>query len=173
MSAEREKAMRSPDVVGTVGRAWEVRVQKRETPPDWGGSLGTWILHVPWAHPAWSYYCLGVIHLRPIPGVRPAQIRVEGASHEFMIHAFDPDSPHSPPSPDISDETTWPSFLQPIDLAHQVVGLTDEQAARIGGLMVRMICDGRMSPDQDFRSVWRELLDGTAKHYREGRHPIS
>jgi hypothetical protein len=36
---------------------------------------------------------------------------------------------------------------------------------------VQAIVNGRISPDQDFRSMWHQLLARTVEHFREGKHP--
>lgn len=160
--------MREPDIEGVAGKAWEV-VRPPGGPPAWQGGVASWVMNVPGAHPFWSWWTLNAVHLRPIEGVRPAFLRFPEATHEFLICALDPAS--YPPPVDVEPETCF-AILQPIDLVHQVSGLDDGQAARVAALMMRAIVDGRMSPDQDYRSAWRRLIDGTAEHLRAGKHPL-
>jgi hypothetical protein len=47
----------------------------------------------------------------------------------------------------------------------------DSAAVRVTELAIRAICDGLMSPDQDWRSRWRETLLATSEHMRLGTHP--
>lgn len=163
--------MRLPTLVGRGGRAWEMLYNLKPTDPsDWGATLSSWFLNMPGAHPFWSWWLLSSIHLRPIEGCRPPVIRTPGASHEFLIIALNPKFPSPNVDQDVPETL---HYLTPFDLEHQVVGIDDAQAKHITMLMVRACVDGRMSPDQDFRSRWQAMLNTTAEHYRTGRHSIS
>lgn len=159
--------MRAADVEGRGGRgAWIVPIPD-DGPPDWKATLAGWFVHAPGAHPAWSWWYVGVIHLRDIPGVRPAIIRRPGATHEVMFMALDPKA-GSPVDRDLGRDGL--PFLEPIDLEHQLVDLTDDHARGVAISAVRAIVALGWSPDQDFRSMWATALDATADHHRAGAH---
>lgn len=162
--------MRPPDMKGETGRAWRVRdVEVSEGPPDWKACIALWLVEAPGRHPLWSWWSMTVIHLRPIPGARPAHIRREGATHEFMWAALDPD--RSPPLAQIEGKLEPLPWLTPFDLVHQVVGISDQQAASILAACVRGIVYHRASPDSDLRSWWERSLDETVAHHLAGGHP--
>ncbi len=169
--------MRAPDVNGTAGwRAWRSPTRSAEAP----ASLATYLLHCPGAHFAWSYWWLGLVHLRELPGIPPAKLHFPEATHELMWAAINPEEC---PAPD-PDAPPWP-YLQPFDLIEQFQVQSDQHAAQIAYAVVRAIVfgypveitvagatlRGRASPDQDFRGVWAKTIQATAKHHREGGHP--
>jgi hypothetical protein len=157
--------MRTPDFSGVAGwRAWTVKNTLAK--PDHAASVASYLLFCPGAHPLWSYWNLGVVHLRPLPGVRPAIITRPGATHEILMAALDPDTT---PDPDDVGEG-WP-WLRPFDLVEQFQVPGDEYARQLARLMVEMIMHGN-SPDSDYRRSWQNVVQATAAHYREGRHPI-
>ena len=162
--------MRAPDSRGRAGRAWRLSPptpEYLETHPDHQAGIVTWLLNVPGAHIAWSWWMLGAISLRDLPGVRPANKHYIGAEFEFMIYALNPERcPH--PDPD-QWEGGYP-YLVPSDLVYQSHGLTEDQIRHVVALMVLEIVNGRMSPDQDYRESWKSLLATTITHFREGVH---
>ena len=152
---------REPDISG-AGRAWRVTAKD---PEEHAGIGADWLVHAPFAHPFWWWYAVSAIHLRPLPGKGPAHIRFPGATHEILFVALNPEKP----LPDIS---AWqgPAYLTPIDLEHQFIVQDDEKAREITDLVVAHICEG-VSPDQDFRAYWRDVINRTAEHARLGGHP--
>jgi hypothetical protein len=146
-----------------IMRAWKVELPRRPEHTD----VASWLVNGPF-HPFWRWWTIHAIHLREQAGAEPPDVRVEGASHEVMILSHDPDHEMSP---ELVEAGQGSPHLTPIDLAHQVVGLHDEQAAQLVELMVRYIGSGRISPDQDFRGHWGPILDNTAEHLRFGTHP--
>jgi len=160
-----------PTFTGVAGHAWQLRLRppgQREV-RDHDATVGGYIVHAPGAHVLWSYWIVSVIHLRPIAGVRPPVISRSGATHEFLIMALDPREPL--PTLDVTDgwRVAW---LSPVDIVEQFAAADDAIAAEILDLGVRAIVDGRLSPDQDFRSAWRRTLHETATHYASGRHKV-
>lgn len=126
--------------------------------------VGMWLVHAPHAHAFWSYYVMSVVHLRPIPGVKPAHRIHDDVTHEFLVLALDPG--HAPPDP---LDWRWMHYLMPEDVVEQFQVPDDAAAARICELAVRACCAGLASPDQDDRSWWRGSIAETAAHER-GEH---
>jgi hypothetical protein len=163
---------RRPDCEGLHGRAWRIPMAApgQRGRPDADATVDGWLLHAPGAHPFWVYWVLAVIHLRPLAGVKPAYVRLSGATHEIIIMALNPETQ----LPEIEDvgrgEATF-DFLTPIDVMEQFVVRDDAEAAQLCELAIRCCVDGMASPDQDWRSWWSRAIAETAMHLREGRHP--
>lgn len=147
--------MRSPDQKGGKVRAWNISGRIPELATDElqrQSALASWLLHVPWAHPFWTWYVLHVVSLADVPGFPPSHKFYPDASYQLIVGALHPDSqPYDP------DTATRLAPLRPIDQAVQFHGITDAQAIRVAGEMVRLVTLG-LSPDQDFRSQWSTLV---------------
>lgn len=162
-----------PTHAGRFGRAWSVPlIAPEDRPvPDYRGTVACWMLDVPGAHPLWNMYSLCVLHLRAIEGVRPAIVRVAGATHELMILALDPE--RALPSLEALGRCEAPlRWLSPIDVMQQFIVKNDAQAERVGELAVRAIVAGVLSPDQDHRRAWEIAVRETAAHVLDGTHPM-
>ena len=156
---------RAPDKIGAgEWRAWSI--QASPSTPDQAATVSAWLLYCPGAHVVWSYWMLGVIHLRPIDGVRPPVILRDGASHELMIVALDPT--YAPPDP-----VGWGGpihYLTPVDVVEQFRVRDDAQARRLANSAVRALMSGTVSPDQDWRTWWQKSVAATAAHFLHGEH---
>lgn len=154
-------------LAGSAGSAVEiVYTREADDPPDWSASLAAWFLTCPGQSPAWEHYVLSTIHLRPIDGVRPAVIRVPGATHEVLLYACDP---RSDPT---ADPATWRP-LHPINVMEQVTLPDDASAAAllrdtalavvVGLLWAEPPLSGQVEP-------WRTSLIRTSAHFRGEEH---
>lgn len=145
------------DITGPHGRAWTVDMV------DWCRRIGKdpaefaqvagWLIEAPWAHPLWHSYLLSVIHLRPMPDNRPTKLYLEGATHDLWLAALDPDHPRQ-----AMIETGAVRQLRPLNFAAQFIAASDAAAMERAEHAVRLICDGRLSPDTDFTSAWVALF---------------
>ena len=161
--------MADPTYTGPAGQAW--LIPNESTDPSHQASLASWIVNVPGAHPFWAYWMVAVCHLRPLPGVKPALKKYEEAEFEFLIATIDPElCPNPTPEYALSEGLR---FLTPIDVAEQFHGVTDHDAIRVCEGAIRAILQGAMSPDQDYRSVWRDVIQKTVGHFRDGKHPVN
>ena len=123
-------------------------------------SIAAWLVHAPKAHPFWANYLISVVHLRQETGLPAPAIHYPAAAYEFVIIAIDPKrcpvpDPRQPP---------WP-FLLPHDVVMQFHfgdGVDDHRAGEIVHQAVGAICRGRLSPDQDYRRLWRQWLEEQA-----------
>lgn len=129
---------------------WTVCEEHHEARP-WGC---TWVINAPWAHPFWSQYLLMLYDLTS-PTEKPPVIHMEGATHEFLLFAVDPDHPlmpHRAPS----EQTI--RTLEPPNMGYQFRA-ADNDAARVRiGHLVEMVKARVLSPDTDFRSKWNNLM---------------
>lgn len=159
--------MREPDFEGSGGRAWRIHIRpedRKEKAQD--ASLAGWHMHCPHAHPLWSWYMVTLIHLRDIPGTPPPTKRSPEMSHEVVVMSLNPDHPLQNPG-DIQHPLY---YLEPFDHVIQFSGTTDEQAIKVIEIYVRACIDGFVSPDQDYRQVWRDMMRGTIEHVVTGGH---
>jgi hypothetical protein len=102
------------------------------------------LLHRPDAHPVWHTYQVSLVHLRPIEGGPPPELRSPDSSHEIVIQALDPESQPDPEVPTIA-------LLTPPNLVHQLRGRTDEMALTVFGAFVQALAAGELNPDTDHR----------------------
>jgi hypothetical protein len=163
--------MRPPDLHDKAS-AWIIPIDRsrKDWTPDWDGTLCLYLLQCKWAHPFWSWYHITGIHLRDIPGVKPAHRQFPEAGHEIVIMSLNPKTEHDPDKLSTGEQSL--EYLLPLDLEHQVAGLSDEQFKGLVQDVVVAVVEGRMSPDQDYRQWWKQAIDQTAEHIREGRHKV-
>lgn len=142
----------TPTLTGTHGRAWiidlDAAARRRSLGPDPRRevTLPCWIVEAAYAHPVWSNYAILAVALREVPGVPKAVIHAEGATHELMLFALDPDHP-----PAVDD---LPRMLQPVNFAAQFTEADDAAAAARVQQAVQDICDAKLNPDTDYRATW-------------------
>lgn len=160
---------REPDIQGPAARAW--RHMGKATREEHKDGICGWLVHAPASHPFWPWHWIYVVHLRPIEGAPPAKKHYEEAGYEFGIFAVDPERCPAP-----EPDGQYP-LLQPPDVIVQfhlgkdwTAERADHDAARIAESAVRAIAAGAISPDQDYRSLWKELIPSTAACFREGGH---
>lgn len=105
----------------------------------------TWVLKAPWAHPLWHSYAVIIYDLTTkVDGLPDPVIYMEGATHELMVLALNPEKPVGPGL----------HFLRPANHGYQFKADSNEAAtARVIALLDEMAA-GILSPDTDFRSMW-------------------
>jgi hypothetical protein len=145
----------TPDIDGPHGRAWKInldRVRILFAPKSKDGSVVSWIVDCPWAHPGWRYYLFSLIHLRPLGDARDESMTIylEGATHEIILSAIDPRMKIAR----AIEGVEFPALLTPTNFAAQFIEPSDEAAAARVEITVREICDGKLSPDTDFTYGW-------------------
>lgn len=159
---------------GAYGRAWSVAMQPlgERGRPDWDATLALWVISAPGSHPLWWWYTMTVVHLRAIAGVKPAHIEVPGSTHELVLVALNPEEPV--PNIEALERGDFRSLhsLTPPNLVEQFQVSNDTEGLRLGELAVEAIVHGIISPDTDYRSVWRRLIPETARHLRDGIHKV-
>lgn len=161
------KARREPDYTtkfgdGTIWSIWRCNDQKKQT-PDHAACLAGWILYCPGAHLMWSYWYVGLVHLRELPGVQSAHKQYAEAEYETMVFAINPDAGDVDP-----DDGPFP-HLEPFDHVVQFHGVNDAQAVHVIERMLSLVMSGEISPDQDYRQIWRATLPAIARKVAEER----
>lgn len=165
--------MREPDFKGVgAWKAWRSKLPPEGTrpSPDQDATLAVWLVHCPGAHLGWSYWWITLVHLRPIAGVRPADIHTPGASYEVACVAQNPDVA---PDPDrvFGDDSTC-HWLTPVDWVVQFGSVqTDKRAIQVIESAVEAIMTGRVSPDRDYRSFWKGAIRQTAECMKGTHEP--
>jgi len=147
---------RAPDLVGKHNtRAWRIDLPtlRASLPPHPSSftCVAIWCIEAPWAHPFWHSYTVTLAHLRKVEGMPPAEIVLERATHQFWLHAMNPDRPRGP----FIDGKTLPAWLEPVNFAAQFIAADDADAiATLERGAVAPILDGSLSPDTDYRRAW-------------------
>lgn len=142
----------TPTMRGKLGNAWLIDMQAISqrrglvNDPRAAVTLPSWIASAAYAHPLWSHYAILCVALRDVPGVPKAKVNLEGATHEVMVFALDPD--HKPAVDD------FPRPLQPANFIGQFVATDDLSAAAYVQDAVRDVIDGILNPDTDYRRHW-------------------
>lgn len=152
---------------GPAGTATEVLMEGKRATPDQTATLSTWFFDCPGQSPFWDNYLLSIIHLRPIEGVKPADIRVPGATHEVLLLALDPNK-----KPQATKLKSW-SWLLPMNLCEQVELPDDKAAVVLLAQVAGAVVDGRLwaePPLSGQKEPWRTVLVRTAAHHRGEEH---
>lgn len=117
---------------------------------------GMWLIWAPWAHPLWQYHWISVVHLREVEGRDKPKIQFQGATHEVISLAQNPDI-----EPILEPLQLAP--LMPVNFAEQFIAANDAAANLQIEKLVKMVAQGGLSPDSDFRPAWRLLLSSPQK----------
>lgn len=165
-----DKITTQPTLIGKAGCAWEMDfsqiLKSRKIEPEDSAMLSGWVIEAPWAHPIWHSYSLVLVHLREMPDKRKTFFYLDGATHEFWLHALDPNENRQEV---IDGQATH--HLTPVNFAAQIVRSNDEIAIAEIRETVEDIIDGKLSPDTDFRQDWIARFGDSMikKQYKEKR----
>lgn len=163
--------MREPDVNGITGRGWKAAPAK-EVLAGWPAGLDMWLMHVPGAHPLWSWYVVSAVSLADIAGVKPATKRTPSSTHELVVIALAPEFQPSDAWCSQSDQRWSRHILRPLNLCEQVESFDDEKVNELAFLFVRAFCNGHANPDDDFRSYNKQVFAATVDHLKRGLHEV-
>jgi len=144
--------VRSPDFFGSAGSAWRIKLPEPTIKPDHKATLIMYLVNGIGYHPIWNHWAISLISLEEIPGVLPAMKKYPEAAYELIVVALDPNKPL--PDPDQLYEKP-PHMLTPFDVICQFHGVDDDEAKEIITILVKEILAGELSPDQDFRKLWK------------------
>lgn len=145
-------------------------------PPDIPQAAQTvcrWLLNAPPYHPLWSQYQLVVVRLDSgVPGFPEPHLKFEGASHELIVVALDPEHPVTPD--DLAQRDYRLRFLNPVNIAHQFTA-TDDEMRELAYLAARAVVDGVLNPEtadapDRIRHAWLTSLVKTLAHIRGEEH---
>lgn len=152
---------KAPDLTGLVGRAWRCDLAalrtKLNVPAEEDGTVSAWVVEAPWAHPAWHSYAITLVHLRPHPKFNgQTKFYLAGATHEFWLYAMDPAAKRADAIG--GEESSSRHWLTPINFAAQIIAESDDAASARIEDAIRLIVDGKLSPDSDFTSAWAKMF---------------
>lgn len=142
----------APDLLGRSGKAWAIDLQAaaartgKESDPRTSVTLPSWVVYAPYAHPIWGYYAILCVALRHVEGVPPAKVMLEGATHEVIVMALDPDF--------VPAVDAMPRYLWPANFCGQFIEPSDMAASARVRQAVQDVIDGTLNPDTDFRHMW-------------------
>jgi hypothetical protein len=144
--------------------------------PQAAETVCTWLLTAPHACPLWSQYLLAVVRLRDgVPGFRPPARQFDGATHELVILALDPErGPFAVADMERFQRSGAVPFLTPANIAHQIEG-TDEEAAWLAEMAAAAVVNGWLTPEtwdapEEIRMDWKASLVKTLAHRRGEVH---
>lgn len=104
-----------------------------------------WLLTAAWAHPLWHSYAFLLYDLTsPSPDGAAPSVYLDGATHELMVFALDPDHPAETPF----------RMLQPANHGYQFKAESNEAAETRVVALLDEIEATTLSPDTDFRAMW-------------------
>ena len=144
--------------------------------PSAAETVCTWLVTAPHAHPLWSQYALVVVRLRDLPGFPPPKRQFDGATHELLVVALNPE--HGPMTPERVTRL-WRNgrslpYLTPVNIAHQIDG-ADEEAERLAEMAAKGVVHGLLLPEtgdapERIREAWKASLVKTLAHQRGEVH---
>lgn len=163
-----EITYQQPTLVGKFGKAWDIdlaRIRREvlKVPQDDDAALIASIVEAPWAHGAWHSYMFSLVHLRPMADNRPTIFYLEGATHELVIEAINPDYDRNEML-----KTGKVYRLTPANFAEQFIAESDEAAIARVKDAIMLVVDGKLSPDTDYIRAWANLFGDNMikKEYR-------
>lgn len=142
--------------------------------PSAAETVCSWILTHPQGHPLWSQYLLCVVRLTDNPDFPPPVRQFQGATHELLVVALNPDKgPYAPDNMDRFLDGTLP-FLTPVNIAHQIEG-TDDEASMLATYAAWGVTVGALWPEtadapSRVRAQWKSSLVKTLAHIRGEEH---
>jgi hypothetical protein len=146
--------------------------------PEWAETVCQWILTAPQAHPAWSQYLMAVVRLRDADGFAPPKRQFDGATHELIVVALNPDEgPYTPENMRRYYEGPQKGrlpYLTPVNIACQIEG-ADEEARMLALYAAWGVTAGALWPEtadapSRTRDEWKSALVKTLAHIRGEAH---
>lgn len=156
---------------GPYGVATKVQIDS--TVRNASESLAYYLITAPAFHPFWSQYILTTIRLRQVPDLPPPVLRFDGATHELMVVAVNPE-----PEPWTVERLVATGFkigiLSPVNILHQYEA-TDDEMTHLSDLCAQGIVHGILSPESGdaptrIREQWLAMTVKTLAHIRGEEH---
>lgn len=158
-------------IVGRYGRADLVPFDPNH--PRAAETVTIWLIDAPGWTPAWSKYHLCAVRLRDnVPGMPAPRRHFDGATHEIVLMALNPDFPVTVEQ--LGDPDYQLQWLEPVNLVHQVEA-TDAEIVDLVGAMARGIVREGMAPEPplgraSFRIDWAVAITKSLAHQRGETH---
>lgn len=139
-----------PDMTGQHGAAWRVNlaavIAKYPAGPPMELTPCAWVVHAPYAHPIWHSYAIACVALRHHERAPVPRICLEGATHQIMVWALDPEHPVT-----VDDR---PRLLTPLNFGAQFIAESDVAAVKRIDETVRDVIEANLNPDTDAVQQW-------------------
>lgn len=143
--------------------------------PQAATTVAHYLITAPQYHPLWSQYILAVVSLRESEGLPPPHLQFEGATHELLVYALNPDNVWTVESmtEQIKSQKGIP-YLLPINICHQFTA-TDEEMQKVAWLACRAVVHGGLNPETAdaptrIRESWLAAVVKTLGHLRGEEH---
>lgn len=137
-------------------------------PLDFGkdihASVGLWMVTDPNASFV-RQWMVSLIHLRPELDLEAPAVHIEGATHELMSIAMNPNFPDV--THESLKENPQPHFLAPLDIVLQFTASDDEVAVGAVQGMLDRVEKGELTPCMDSIDVWGSTLADLSKDTKE------
>lgn len=165
----------APKIEAEKGKAWECDVpalrRAMSVREEDDAVLTNWIVEAPWAHPSWHSYAITLMHLRELPDKRRTVFYLDDATHEIWVHALDPEGDREKLIRGGGGFDCC-HVLSPKNFASQFIEIEDRFALERVEAAVRLICEGKLSPDSDHaRCCWPRLFGDCMLKDRPGSRP--
>jgi hypothetical protein len=132
-------------IKGPYGQANEYDIPSISKKYGPNATLVTYYVNVPWANALWTSYEVGVMHMRPVPGLPDPKISLSGATHEVFVFALK-DGPFHP--------CRGGARLTSQNYGGQFVTTSDAEAVEFIEKAVQDCVNGDLSPDTDYTQHW-------------------
>lgn len=137
-------------------------------------SVCTYLVTSPGWHPLWSQYVLSVITLDDDDQLPPPHRKFDGATHELIVFAINPDKRLTAADVTGHSRTGDLPFLTPINIAEQFE-CTSEEIHAVAWLCCRAVVHGRLNPETAdaptlIRGAWLTACTKTLAHLRGEAH---
>lgn len=135
---------------------------------------GTWLISAPSYHPIWSQYVMSIVSLEDHPALGPAFKKFDGATHELLVLAIDPDHPQTVETVRQHCLSGKLPYLKPVNIAEQFE-CTDDEIRRVCWLAAMAVVNGQLNPETSdapsrIREGWLTSCTKTLAHIRGEAH---
>jgi hypothetical protein len=139
-------------------------------------TVDMWLITAPVFHPLWSQYHMACVRLDDdVPGFPPPVRQFDGATHEFLIVALNPEfGPFDEASMAEYGRSGRLPLLTPINVAHQFTA-SDDEMREVCSLAARAVVNGYLNPEtadapDRIREDWLASIVKTLAHIRGEPH---
>lgn len=157
--------VRKPDFEGKAAKAWRCKIKSGKH-----AAIGLWLIEAQHAHPVWKHFVLSLTHLRPVPELPTPTLYMPLATHEVALLAMIVEEPSDKYVPIFleNEPCRQCKMLHPLNFAAQMVEIEDRLAVERCENAIKEVCNGELSPDEDFRWDWAKRFgDNMLKSVQE------
>lgn len=149
---------RRPDITGHLGKAWKVNLAIATQYKPWQATLSLFIVNLPGVVREWSWYLIGTIHLRDLPGVQKANRLSPEYEFELCVIALDPEKPLPDPDRAPNEQSNIYHMLVPEQVRVQFHNLDDKEAVHLTEAVVMTTLAGALPPVPQATGHWWKAI---------------